>query len=166
MKSNSAQRNPTQNNIEQERKTHLRLWLKLLKVTRRVEGELRENLRVEFDSTLPRFDVMAALNRFPQGLKMSELSGVLKVSNGNVTGIVDRLVRDGLVIRTAAANDRRVLIVQLTKRGDQDFLRQAAEHESWIDAMLGTISIDDAEKMINNFDHLIPYEPDEKDSAK
>lgn len=82
-------------------KNRLRLWLKLLKLTRQIESELRDNLRVEFETTLPRFDVMAALYRFPKGLLMSELSGALKVSNGNVTGIVDRLVKDALVIRSA-----------------------------------------------------------------
>lgn len=152
------------NAVEHKRKTHLRLWLKLLKVTRRVEGELRENMRSEFDSTLPRFDVMAALNRFPKGLKMSELSDVLKVSNGNVTGIVDRLVRDGLIIRSAVPNDRRALIVRLTKRGDEEFVRQAVEHERWIDDLLGNIPTDDAEHMISCFDHLIPNELEDKDS--
>jgi len=82
-------------------KTRLRLWLRLLKVSRSIEGQLRENLRTEFDSTLPRFDVLAALYRYPKGMRMSELSGVLKVSNGNVTGIVDRLVNDGAVIRSS-----------------------------------------------------------------
>ena len=79
-------------------KTRLRLWLRLLKVTRSVENDIREKLRVEFGSTLPRFDVLAALYQFPKGLRMSELSGLLKVSNGNVTGIVDRLVKDGLIL--------------------------------------------------------------------
>ena len=98
-------------------KNRLRLWLKLLKLTRQIESELRDNLRVEFDTTLPRFDVMAALYRFPKGLLMSELSGALKVSNGNVTGIVDRLVKDELVIRSAVPGDRRALRVKLTPAG-------------------------------------------------
>jgi enoyl-CoA hydratase/carnithine racemase len=80
-------------------KARLRLWLKLLKATKHVEGELRENFRTAFDTTLPRFDVMAALDRAEAGLKMSELSSVLRVSNGNVTGIVDRLVDDGIHFR-------------------------------------------------------------------
>ena len=150
---------------ELNRKTNLRLWLKLLKVTRRVESELRENLRTEFDSTLPRFDVMAALNRFPKGLKMSELSEVLKVSNGNVTGIVDRLVKDGLIIRSEAPNDRRALIVRLTKRGDEEFLRQAVAHHRWVDELLGSIKTGDAEHIINTFDQLLTVESDEKDSS-
>jgi DNA-binding MarR family transcriptional regulator len=80
-------------------KARLRLWLKLLKATKHVEAELRENFRTTFDTTLPRFDVMAALDHHSEGLKMSELSSVLKVSNGNITGIVDRLVDDGLLVR-------------------------------------------------------------------
>lgn len=74
-------------------KDRVRLWLRLLKVVRGIEGELRENLRREHNTTLPRFDVMSALSRHPEGLKMSQLSGVLRVSNGNVTGIADRLAK-------------------------------------------------------------------------
>ena len=72
-------------------KQRLRVWLRLLKLSRGMENTLRERMRAEFGTTLTRFHVMAALDRHLQGLKMSELSSVLKVSNGNVTGIVDRL---------------------------------------------------------------------------
>lgn len=129
---------------EQGSKQRLRLWLRLLAVTRKIEAELRERMRVEFDSTLPRFDVMAALSRHPQGLRMSDLSGVLRVSNGNVTGIVDRLAEDGLVMRVPVAGDRRATLVRLTAKGAEVFARQAAEHEGWIDAMLSELSADEA----------------------
>ena len=129
-------------------KNRLRLWLKLLKLTRQIESELRDNLRVEFETTLPRFDVMAALYRFPKGLLMSELSGALKVSNGNVTGIVDRLVKDALVIRSAVPGDRRALRVKLTPAGKKEFLKQAVQHERWVDTLLSDIAADDAELMI------------------
>ena len=129
---------------EQGSKQRLRLWLRLLAVTRKIEAELRERMRVEFDSTLPRFDVMAALSRHAQGLRMSELSGVLRVSNGNVTGIVDRLAEDGLVMRVPVAGDRRATLVRLTAKGAEVFARQAAEHEGWIDAMLSELSADEA----------------------
>jgi DNA-binding MarR family transcriptional regulator len=119
--------NSNQMPLEDASKTRLRLWLRLLKVSRGIEGKLRENLRAEFDSTLPRFDVLAALFRYPKGMKMSELSGVLKVSNGNVTGIVDRLVQDGSIIRSPVPGDRRALLVRLTKRGKEEFNRQAEQ---------------------------------------
>jgi DNA-binding MarR family transcriptional regulator len=150
--------------VEDATKTRLRLWLKLLKVTRRVEGEVREKLRSEFGSTLPRFDVLAALNRFPKGLRMSELSDVLKVSNGNVTGIVDRLVKDGLIIRSAVPGDRRALVVRLTKRGDEEFLRQAAEHERWIGELLREIPLGDAEDIMTSLEVVAPHLDEE--SAK
>ncbi len=136
-------------------KTKLRLWLRLLKVTRSVENDIREKLRVEFDSTLPRFDVLAALYQFPKGLRMSELSGLLKVSNGNVTGIVDRLVKDGLIIRTPVPGDRRALRVRLTKRGEEEFALQAAAHEQWIDDLLSDVSMKEAENMISSFDRIL-----------
>lgn len=92
----------------------------MLRLTRTIESALRENLRTEFAATLPRFDVMAALHRFPDGMILSELSRYLMVSNGNVTGIVNRLVADGLVERTLRDGDRRTSVVRLTGRGTED----------------------------------------------
>lgn len=127
-------------------KARLRLWLRFLKVSRMVEAKLRENLRAEFGSTLPRFDVLAALSRYEDGLKMSQLSGVLKVSNGNVTGIVDRLVEEGHVIRLPVPGDRRASIVRLTGTGREEFAVQAAAHEVWINDMLSAFSAEEAEE--------------------
>ena len=112
-----------------------------------MEAGLREHLRQEFATTLPRFDVMSALHRHGDGLKMSALSGVLRVSNGNVTGIVDRLVQDGLAERVAVAGDRRASLVRLTAAGRDEFARQAAAHERWIDNAMAGIAVEDAEAM-------------------
>lgn len=128
-------------------KARLRLWLKLLKATKHVEAELRENFRTGFDTTLPRFDVMAALYRVEQGLKMSELSSVLRVSNGNVTGIVDRLVDDGILVRIPVDNDRRATTVRLTKAGREQFEAMAASHESWIDRLLDGIEVSEVQHL-------------------
>jgi DNA-binding MarR family transcriptional regulator len=124
-------------------KERLRLWLRVLKVSRLIEGELRERLR-GLGTTLPRFDVLAALWRAREGLKMSELSCVLRVSNGNVTGIVDRLASDGLVMRVPVEGDRRATSVRLTARGEAEFARLAAEHEAWVSELLGAVSTRDA----------------------
>ncbi|MCG6856507.1 MAG: MarR family transcriptional regulator [Salaquimonas sp.] len=129
-------------------KERLRLWLRLLKVSRFVEGELRERLREEFDSTLPRFDVLAALYRAEDGLKMSELSGVLRVSNGNVTGIVERLVDEGLLLRIPVVGDRRATLVRLTQKGHERFAKMAGVHEAWVNDILAEISPDDARQII------------------
>jgi DNA-binding MarR family transcriptional regulator len=128
-------------------KARLRLWLRILKVSRLMEAELRERLRTRFDTTLPRFDVLAALWRARDGLKMSELSGVLRVSNGNVTGIVDRLASDGMVVRVPVEGDRRAMSVRLTERGEAEFARLAAEHEAWVSELLGTVSAADAARL-------------------
>lgn len=125
-------------------KERLRLWLRLLSAQRSIENEVRERLRVEHDTTLPRFDVMAALYRSEQGLKMSELSGELKVSNGNVTGIVDRLVNDGLIVREPVPGDRRAMMVRLTQKGRETFAGMAAEHEIWISDLLASVGADEA----------------------
>ena len=124
-------------------KDRLRAWLRLLSAHERIERRLREELRLH-DSTLPRFDVLAALDRHRDGLRMSELSAKLKVSNGNVTGIVDRLAEEGLVERVPVPGDRRAMTARLTGRGAQVFAEQAAQHEGWIDAMFAELSADEA----------------------
>ena len=127
-----------------ESKEHLRLWLRLLKVSRTVESELRERLRVEFGTTLPRFDVMSALYRNQSGMKMSELSRMLMVSNGNVTGIVDRLTEDGMMIREAVPGDRRAARVKLTLKGIAEFTKLAQAHEAWVSELLGGLNGEDS----------------------
>ena len=137
--------------LEHADKERLRLWLRLLKTTRSIEASLRENFREAFGTTLPRFDVMAALSRFDDGLKMSEISGVLKVSNGNVTGIVDRLADDGMLVRVAVPGDRRAQRVRLTQRGQEEFARQAKAHEGWISAALESFSAEEARDVLTRF---------------
>ena len=126
-------------------KQRLRVWLKLLRASRTVEARLRERLKAEHGSTLPRFDVMAALARAPGGLRMSELSAMLRVSNGNVTGIVERLAAEGLVTRAPVAGDRRAMQVALTDAGAARFAEMAAAHEAWVDELLGALDAEDLE---------------------
>ncbi len=119
----------------------LRLWLNMLKAVRHVEGTLRENLRAGHDMTLPRFDVLAALYAAaPHGMKMSALSEHLVVSNGNVTGVVDRLVKDGFVERRPAENDRRAFVVSITEQGRVQMDQMMAEHLAWIDELFQSVS--------------------------
>jgi DNA-binding MarR family transcriptional regulator len=110
----------------------LRLWLRLLSCTNRIEMLVRQRMQASFQTTLPRFDLMAQLERAPQGLKMSELSQRMMVTGGNVTGITDGLEKEGLVVREVDAADRRVYRVRLTPEGERQFRRMAAEHEQWI----------------------------------
>ncbi|MBE1285307.1 MAG: MarR family transcriptional regulator [Rhodobacteraceae bacterium] len=135
--------NVTENTQQDLSKERLRLWLRLLKVSSAVEDEIRRRLRREFESTLPRFDVMSALSRFPDGLKMSQISELLKVSNGNITGIVDKLDEEGLAVRVAVPGDRRASRVQLTPKGIDAFRIQAAAHEGWVNDLLGSLSEQD-----------------------
>lgn len=128
-------------------KAHLRLWIHLLRSTRFIEAEIRDRLRRECDVTLPRFDVMAALYRKPQGMLMSELSRYLMVSNGNVTGIVDRLVENGQVIRAQRDGDRRTWVVRLTPRGLEEFEAMATLHEGWVNELLKDLSPGEADSL-------------------
>jgi DNA-binding MarR family transcriptional regulator len=110
----------------------LRLWLRLLTCTQIVEKRVRTRLRERFDTTLPRFDLMAQLERAPEGLKMNELSRRMMVTGGNVTGITDQLAAEGLVDRVDVQGDRRAYRVRLTARGRKLFNEMARQHESWI----------------------------------
>ncbi len=129
-------------------KQHLRLWLRLLRRTRFIEGELRERLRLAYGVTLPRFDVMAVLFRYEAGVTMTELSRLMMVSNGNVTGIVDRLVKDGHVMRVPKAEDRRATFVRLTAEGRTFFAEMAEAHEDWVGEILAAVSPADTETLI------------------
>ncbi|MBS0434118.1 MAG: MarR family transcriptional regulator [Proteobacteria bacterium] len=110
----------------------IKLWLRMLACTTRIENIIRQRLRSEFGTTLPRFDLMAQLDREAEGLSMGELSARLMVTGGNVTGIVDQLEGEGLVVREDHPTDRRAFRVRLTAAGRRQFRRMAAVHEAWI----------------------------------
>ena len=116
----------------------LRLWLRLLTCTQLIEKQVRTELRERFDTTLPRFDLMSQLERNPDGLKLNELSRRMMVPGGNITGITDQLVTEGLVERMEVAGDRRAFRVRLTVLGRKSFEDMARQHEGWIvDAFSG-----------------------------
>lgn len=114
----------------------LRLWLRLLTCSTLIEGQVRRRLRDQFDMTLPRFDLLAQLDRAAEGLSLSELSRRLMVSNGNMTGLVERLVSEGLIESRPQADDRRAQQVRLTPAGKRSFDAMTPVHESWIASML------------------------------
>lgn len=126
--------------IHSEHPEALRLWLRLLTCAQLVEKRVRTQLRDEFDTTLPRFDLMAQLERAPEGLKMNELSRRLMVTGGNVTAITDQLVGEGLVERVDVLGDRRAWRVRLTVRGRRQFRQMASAHEAWIVDALSALS--------------------------
>ncbi|MBK4215088.1 MarR family transcriptional regulator [Paracoccus caeni] len=127
----------------------LRLWLQMLKAVRFVEADLRDRLRQQHDMTLPRFDVLAALMAAPDGLRMTELSQQLMVSNGNVTGIVDRLVADGLAQRETIETDRRAYRIRISAQGDRLMRQITAEHLGWIDELFEQVTEADAARGIS-----------------
>lgn len=141
-------------------KRRLKMWLRLLRLTRTVEAQLRDYLRREHDTTLPRFDVMAALQRRRDTMTMSELSRLLLVSNGNATAVVDRLERDGLVRRSPAPNDRRTVHVSLTEAGAAAFEIMAHGHEARLDALFAGL---DAKDMDMLREILRRAQPEEKE---
>jgi DNA-binding MarR family transcriptional regulator len=129
----------------------LRLWLRLLTCTNLIEAQIRSHLRTEFDITLPRFDLMAQLERHPEGLKMGVLSKRMMVTGGNVTGITDQLVAEGLVMREDNPKDRRAYIVKLTAAGRRSFKQMAEAHEKWVLELFSGLS----EKEISSLHKLL-----------
>lgn len=132
----------------------LGLWLRLITNSTLIEKEIRALFRSEFGVTLPRFDLMSALYREQGGLTMGELSKRLLVSNGNVTGIVERLQKEGLVERWILPTDRRIYSVGLTRQGRNDFRKMASRHKDWIGDILQELREDDLTPMITMMDHL------------
>jgi len=132
----------------EDHKTELRLWLRMLACANLIEVEIRQRLRERFDTTLPRFDLMAQLERTEDGLMLGELSRRMMVSNGNVTGLVERLVQSGHIERIASERDRRAVRVRLTAKGRRDFAVMAAEHADWIGAFFAELNETDQELLL------------------
>lgn len=128
-----------------DHRTELRLWLRLLTCTTLIETEIRTRLREEFDFTLPRFDLLAQLDKAEGGMVLGELSKRLMVSPGNVTAIVERLLDSGHITRTPAANDRRTQIVTMTPQGRRSFKRLAHEHGEWIGSLFAELDAKEIE---------------------
>ncbi|MBA5776659.1 MarR family transcriptional regulator [Stappia sp. F7233] len=129
-------------------KDELRLWLRLLTCTNLIEAEIRSRLRSRFDVTLPRFDLMAQLERAPDGMTLGELSKRMMVSAGNVTGLVDRLLQDGLLERRRAPGDRRSSLVRLTAAGHDSFRAMAEAHGDWIGDFFAGLGDDDVDALM------------------
>lgn len=127
----------------------LRMWLRMLSYTTRLDNEIRSRLRARFDITQPRFDLMAQLISHPQGLRMGELSRRLMVTCGNVTAITDQLEQESLVERIPDPLDRRVYSVKLTAAGRRSFNRMAQAHETWVAELLGGISTAEKKQLDN-----------------
>ena len=122
--------------LASDTKLELKVWLRLLTCTTLIEREVRQKLRERFDTTIARFDLLSQLDRAPKGLTMGELSSRLMVTNGNVTGLTDALLREGLVSRAPEPGDRRSLRIQLTQTGKQFFDAMTPVHEAWIDGLM------------------------------
>ncbi len=126
----------------------LKLWLRMLSCTTKIEAEIRSRLRTEFGITLPRFDLMAQLERHPEGLRMGELSKRMMVTGGNVTGITDQLEQENLVVRVPDPKDGRAFSVKLTPAGRKAFAEMAEVHERWVAELLQDISQEDKGQLI------------------
>jgi DNA-binding MarR family transcriptional regulator len=134
--------------IRDDHHLSVRLWLRMLACTNHIENFVRQKLQANFQTTLPRFDLMAQLERAPQGLKMGELSQRMMVTGGNVTGITDGLEKDGLVIREVDEHDRRVFHVRLSAEGQRQFRRMAAEHEQWVIGLFEDMSVKQKKQLV------------------
>ncbi|HEV2560018.1 MAG TPA: MarR family transcriptional regulator [Microvirga sp.] len=134
--------------MPEDHREELRLWLRLLTCTTLIEGEVRRRLRQRFDVTLPRFDLMAQLEKAPDGLTLSDLSKRMMVSNGNLTGLVERLVASGHLDRRTSQTDRRSQVISLTEAGREEFGLMMAEHEDWIASLFAGLSSRDRQDLM------------------
>lgn len=140
--------------LDQETRLHeddhhsIKLWLRLLTCSSLIESRLRTSLRETFDTTLPRFDFMAQLERAPDGLTMGELSKRMMVSGGNISGIATQLVNEGLVERSPLPDNRRTVLVKLTPKGARAFAQMAEEHEHWVIGMLGHLEVGEVDQLM------------------
>ena len=130
-----------------EHPDELRLWLRLLTCTQLIERQVRTDLREQWGTTLPRFDLMAQLEREPEGMRMNELSRRMMVTGGNITGITDQLEAEGLVERAEVEGDRRAYLVRLTPKGRQQFNAMAQAHEAWIVDAFASLSARDIQNL-------------------
>lgn len=126
----------------------LRLWLRLLTCSNLIESEIRTRLRERFDVTLPRFDLMAQLDRAPSGMTLSEVSQRMMVTNGNVTHVVDKLMAAGAITRRASKTDRRAQVISLTEAGRAEFRAMATEHEAWLARLFGGLNPDELRQLM------------------
>lgn len=132
----------------------LRIWLRLLACHNQIEQTLRNKLRREFDTTLPRFDMLAQLERHPQGLRMQDLSRLLMVTGGNITGLTDRMVDEGLLERREDPTDRRAYLVCLTPKGAEQFAAMAGQHAQWVDALFDGVDRNTLNTLSDALDRL------------
>jgi DNA-binding MarR family transcriptional regulator len=126
----------------------LRIWLRLLTCTQMIERQVRSRLREQFGTTLPRFDLLAQLERHPEGLKMNELSRLLMVTGGNVTAIVDQLEKEEQVERLPEPDDRRAYRIRLTRSGEKAFAEMARAHEEWVVELLSGMAKKDQDELL------------------
>lgn len=140
--------NGKKTSASQSRSKHsLRTWLRLLSCETTIEQQLRAQFRKHCSVTLPQFDVLSELERAAAPLTMSQLSTELMVSNGNITGVVDRLEKAGFVTRSRPAHDRRIQYIELTEHGAREFRRIARRHEQWIAGLFADLSVTDMEQL-------------------
>ncbi|SHN38113.1 DNA-binding transcriptional regulator, MarR family [Duganella sacchari] len=140
--------------LTQDHHQSLKLWLRMLSCTVMIENEIRSRLRTTFGITLPRFDLMAQLERHPQGLRMGELSKRMMVTGGNITGITDQLEQEKLVVRVPDPKDGRAYSVKLTPAGRKAFASMAAVHEGWIEELLQGVSGNDKTQLIDMLSNM------------
>ena len=132
--------------MSEDDRSGVRIWLRLFSCATAIEKQVQRRF-AEHGTTLARFDLLAALDRADEGMAMSALSRALLVSNGNVTQLVQKLTKDGLVRIALAPADRRVSIVRLSPKGRAEFAALAAAHRSWIDGLLGAMDGEARERL-------------------
>lgn len=132
----------------------LRVWLRILACSTLIDTEVRRRLREEFDFTLPRFDLLAQLDRADKGMLLSEISRRMMVSAGNLTALVERMVESGHIKRTVSPSDRRAQIISMTPAGRTAFRKMARRHAEWISDLFADLSASEKTALLNQLGKL------------
>lgn len=140
--------------IKRNGRDSLRLWLQLITLTTVVEKKIRRNFKTEFETTLPRFDIMATLERSGQKMTMGELTKRLLVSKGNVTGVVASLEKQGLLKRERDLDDKRTHYLSLTVKGRREFEAQAKAHQGWVNDYFSGMEMGELSVMVEQLSRL------------
>lgn len=141
-------------NLSRRQKAETRFWLQILNVHHLIYNDLNARLINESGLSIAKFDVLAQLYRFPEGISMGALSKKLKVTNGNVSGLVTRLEADGYVRRSVEPNDRRSFRASITPVGKAVFEKAMAKHQTEIGRKLSRIPLEAIEAMTGDLKQI------------
>jgi MarR family transcriptional regulator, organic hydroperoxide resistance regulator len=125
--------------------TPARVWFRFLRIKQRCQTILTHKLR-DLGLSIAQFDLMSTLSE-EEGITQRDLAEKLYVTKGNVSGLVDRLVEAGLVLRRGIPGDRRSYALHLTDTGRELVAKGMAVQMAFVEETLGSLDAADLQHM-------------------